>query len=249
MKYVIFSPPRTGSMLLCQALDAHSQITCGFEALNPGIAPRTKSILESICPDVDSLVIPDDGGKILDINKHDFRPFLDRVFQSYTGFKIIYSHIPPECNLWEHLNAYDDLKIIYMRRNWLEACLSFRLAKMSGIWWQNQDGTLNIKDRPFHFPSQEVKWYFDKYSNREAETREKLNKPSITIEHQDLISDWSQTISELESFLDISQEELPMLQTKRTTGSPESMILNYLELKREFFGTKYESIFGLKSFL
>lgn len=250
-KFVIMTIPRTGSTMLCSALDHHPEINCGMEIFNPYVSPTQscfqwrKEVFQRLYGmDQKDMKIETPCLRYkIDEKRHNLLPFLSEVFVAYNGFKLIYGHLDNDSYVLKEIAKRQDLCVVYLERDWLESCLSFKLAKNSGVW-HRKSNSIVIKDEPFVFPFDEVKWYFDHICSADKGVRQMFSdKQNITISYRDLVSKWSKVTKEIQEMIGVSVMELPILFSKRTKIAPREAIINYDELKSRFAGTEYAGLF------
>jgi len=250
-KFIIFCPPRTGSMLLCHALDNHSQLSCGFELLNPdqkhptgARGKRHTGWLEKTCVKLynkkcSDMVLKE---RVYDADLYDLRLLIKAGLEEYSGFKAIYHQCPVET--WKSIADDLDVKVIFLKRDWVEVLISFIVAWNSQIWHVEAQG---IEDQPLVVSFKEAITFFDTWIDEEEKFK-KIFKSHITIDYKDLINNWDDIMLKTQTFLEVPQEKLPMLLKKRTVYKPEKIILNYDNLTDLFVGSRYETFFKKRSF-
>lgn len=156
--------------------------------------------------------------------------YVKEVFETINGFKIAYDQIHPKSPVTNVLKNIRDLKIIFMRRSYIDAVISYWMALNSHIWQREKNDSI-IEDQPSAIPIDFVKKFSHEacsnslYYHKLFET----NK-TIDIEYNDLIVSWDSTIKRIQEFLGIDVQKLPMLLEKRITTPLNQLVLNYNQI-------------------
>ena len=149
-RFIILSDARTGSNLLQQALNSHSEIVCFREIFNIGV------LRPEVGPNyIDYEVEGWDPENAADIalRKADPAAFLkQRIFTAHrqqiraVGFKFHYDHFWFHPDLLPALTDDPALKVIHLRRvNQLRMFVSLKLAELTGEWQRYDDAKLRQK--------------------------------------------------------------------------------------------------------
>ena len=244
-KFVILSYPRTGSTLLCRALNKHPDLSVQDEILHPNESNMVRwrehvgySNLETIKDDAD--------GEFNRIKKVP-EDFLANAFDHLNGFKILYVQILPDSPIWEQLIELD-VKIIYLERNLLCSAFSFKHCMVSGAWTAFNDQYLphvNFEMNPVWLTD-----YLEKIQNiQEGISRKLTTLTSMNVKYNDLVKNWNKEISDIQYFLDIKQGTLPKITTKRTKMPFESLITNYGGIRKHILKSKWSQLLKKKTIL
>ncbi len=226
--FIIFCIPRTGSTLLRSALDLHPNLTCAAEVFAVHCNNRPDafqnlfeiSVIKQECGQTDH---------VLNTVDLDFRPYIDILFSSYNGFKLISSHIDLQSNAWEKLTQ-PHIKYIFLERNTLDAFCSFKLAEASGVWHLTK-GRSPINDVQIELNLENYRWFESYYSSPYNYIKNKISNEFIVIQYSDMVENWDETFAKLCNFLEIEKCVIEMPTAKRS-GRFEDTIINYKELKR-----------------
>jgi LPS sulfotransferase NodH len=138
VKFIILCYPRTGSTLLITALGAHPKINQGMEIFNPeqeGDDPWVhwrKATFKRLYGNHDSYLNTDGN---LDGNRFDLSLLAIEFFKEFNGTKVMYDQLDRCSKVWDYLRSLDDLRVIVLRRNVVEAAVSFRIAMETNIWF------------------------------------------------------------------------------------------------------------------
>jgi hypothetical protein len=128
VKFIILCYPRTGSTLLITALGAHPNIKQGMEIFNPeqeGNDPWVhwrKATFKALYGGHDSYLNADGN---LDGNRFDLSLLAIVFFKAFDATKIMYDQLDRRSKVWDYLRSLDDLRVIVLRRNFVEAAVSF----------------------------------------------------------------------------------------------------------------------------
>jgi len=168
VKFIILCYPRTGSTLLITALGTHPNINQGMELFNPeqeGNDPWVhwrKATFEALYGSHDSYLNADG---YLDGNRFDLRLLASEFFKVFDGTKIMYDQLHRRSHVWDYLRSLDDLRVIVLRRNVVEAAVSFRTAMETNIWFVPNENSYIWYAGPALTPPSPVLiyplWYFD----------------------------------------------------------------------------------------
>ena len=273
MKYILLGHMRSGSSVLNESLEMHPDLKIAYEAFHVSASveltniPNVKDIIEELygfrnwektdsnlyCrwqkkPDME--IFPKEGN--LNIGSYKslvenvcLNPFLDKVFETYDGFKILYNQLKRNYKIWDYLSSYPELKVIHTyRKNYLDSLISLILANSSGVW-QKKNMNSEIKDRPFYLPPLLVEEYF--YTlDFEIEHFTSMFRNSLTIEYNQIF-DWEKTMKSIQDFLGIKYISMQEKYLKRNTKKAKDLVSNYSELQSMFLNTKWEEHFHLPS--
>lgn len=258
-KFIIMTYPRTGSTLLCSSLGAHPEIetTLGTEMFHEEIDENTepgkwrKEQFAELygCHQSEMTAVSAFGEKRLDTRKFDLLPFMRRVVERYDGFKLMYHQLDTDSNIWSFLLDEVQPKIIYMKRDLLDASLSLLLALKTGVWqaYQPEDGMF---DEPMLPKRWGVEWFYSRFCVREQFYKRILKGlGSIEVDYDVLVNSWDETIFFVERFLGISEMSLPQYTFKRTLRSAKELLINYRTIQQKLRGQKILDYARLRSYL
>jgi LPS sulfotransferase NodH len=241
-RFVIVGTARTGSTLLINLLNAHSQVLAFGELFR---SP------EGIGWDVPPFLTYQ-SAKLLALYRADPQRFLHTsVFrrwpQSYAavGFKLFYYHArnAPYSAIWEYLAQNPDIYILHIkRRNILEQYLSLKLARVTEVWSITEPAArepkpicLNIEDCRKHF-----QWVCSLENDCETFfARHKVKD----IYYEDLALDSDAEMASVEKFLGLNEEKLNTQMVRQRTLPLSRAIANYNELKHAFAETEWADFF------
>ncbi|MGH6841760.1 MAG: Stf0 family sulfotransferase [Methylocella sp.] len=241
-RFVIVGTARTGSTLLVNLLNAHSQVLAFGELFRSpeGIGWDVRPFLNY------------ESAKLLALYRADPQRFLHTsVFrrwpQSYAavGFKLFYYHArdAPYSVIWEYLAQNLDTHILHIkRRNILEQYLSLKLAHDTEVWSITEPAErepmpicLNIEDCRKHF-----QWV--RSLENDCETFFARHKVK-DIYYEDLALDSDAEMASVEKFLGLNKEKLNTRMVRQRTLPLSHAIANYHELMRAFAKTEWADFF------
>ena len=131
-----------------------------------------------------------------------------------------------------------------MKRNVVDAAVSLKTAKKSKVWqrWtKNQNIPDEIRES---FDPNYFQWFYDEYCCHEDRIRKLLsNNKSITINYEDMITNWDNVMGDVQKFLEVKKEDLQKTLFKRSAHRVEWIVNNYLDIKKHYSGTHLEKFF------
>ena len=221
-KFIILSRSRTGSNLLFSYLNGHPNIIANNEIFQ---WPNKKGYQ-----------------KIL---KNQFRKYPKSI--KAVGFKIFYDHPLGEENheLWSELMNMKNLFVIHLkRRNILRTLLSLKLALETDKWVKFSSEKFFSKKKIVSFITDELEQGFIQTRNWEKQGEAMFSDhPLITIWYQELDNEPVETLNKVTSFLGVEPCETRTYLQKQNPEKSSDLIMNFEELKNDFFGTPWESFF------
>jgi LPS sulfotransferase NodH len=179
-RFLVLANARTGSYMLVQALNSHSQIVCFSELFQAEFDYVDFNVAGYDNYDPEAKAVRDG----------DFKRFLDeRIFAGHpegtraAGFKLLYAHVWGFPGLLEHLIEDTALKIVHLkRRNALRILVSTRLAERTGVW------QVHPSVRPADFRRLDLWWRaLTRPTRAVAALRRWLRAPQPASEEQPLI--------------------------------------------------------------
>lgn len=248
MKFIILCYPRTGSTLLITALGAHPHLRQGMELFNPeleGDDPWVhwrQETFNQLYGEQETYLNPQ---KNLDGERFDLSLLSREFFRVFDGTKIMYDQLDRRSPVWDHLRSMGDLRIIILRRNIVEAAVSFRIAMATNIWF-----VPNEKSYIWYVPGQDTKppslsleyplWYFDWFYNYYCAAEEFFvnlfqDQAKMVVNYEEMIANWEQTIQTLQVHLGVEPITIPMMFDKRTHGTIKELISNYDEIRTYYY--------------
>lgn len=234
-KVIILNAGRVGGTLLQKALNSHSQLKITGEVLNlnrDSIPFPARSILEEIIG-----TLPERRDKKSNWNVP--AKYIDKLFEIYDGFKLLYYELNEE--IIKYLKNREDLKIIHLKRNnLLEQHVSQIVAHKTLVFHIGKERrhlfdkiTLSPKSLEKNFRCQMKDW------NR----HDKLFGNPYSVFYEDMIQNWDETLSELQGFIGLRKEKLPVLQKKVIQNPIQEVVYNYRSLYYHFKNTEYKKFF------
>jgi len=262
--------------MLVSLLNAHPQVTCFREVLNPAH--------EFIIYGVEGY----DNDRAADRALRDADPvafLLQRIFCAHpagtaaVGFKTQYEQIWLVPRALEWLLAQDDLRVIHLRRrNLLRARVSIRIAQMTGVWMERKPPPLaglltpanalralrhpgratkvvratlrpkrpaaDARQQPIALSLDECRFYFNWVEQNAAQYDDAFKgHPLVTLYYEDLVGDRRRRLEEVQKFLGVRPQSLPVATRQQNPEPLRELIANYDELRAAFKDTKYAEFF------
>jgi hypothetical protein len=243
-RFVIISAPRTGSNLLCGALDAHPEIICHYELFHK----------EAI---YHSSKYGDEWISNYNVEKRNKDPhgFLRHIFNcrfgkpaKTIGYKIFDGH--NDQLLDELLNDRQVKKIILKRDNWFLAFLSQLEAQKTGVFVITEE---NKRKANYNFKVEVKLNQFKFYENVNVNFFNKVEKVLIDDHQRYLSLEYSKALDgdnkiKILNFLNVTVDPglLKLEYKKQNHRELKDRIENYQEILEQFTGTKYEKYIPLK---
>lgn len=245
-QFIIMSYPRTGSTLLCSALNQHPDIEVGMEIFHACLAncgdnellAWRDAIFHKLYDknESDLLLVDDYDVYTLDESKcRNLDDFAKVVVNKYNGFKFQYFQLDIVSPVWDfYEKEVPDLKVIFLGRGLLECTLSLRLAQVSGIWQKLTPDEV-ITDVPQCIGLRTLKKFYRTFCLQEDLYKARFVN-SITVSYDELIEDWESVTGRIQKFLGLDVISLPKNILKRTSGSLEELIQDYDKIVEDLRG-------------
>lgn len=267
-RFVVAGGGRTGSTMLVQALNSHSQVRCFGELFNLQMA------MGGIGFDMPGYDNFSNGDRAL--RDRDPAAFLRRrIFCPHppdvraVGFKLLYAHFLAFPGLVERLAQERDLRVIHIRRrNLLRMFLSTRIALRTGVWverrrltWANLYVALRHPlraagrlRRPLRRPeaaqvraaiSPEACLRFFQRAEDEAARVDALfrDRELLQVSYEELTGDRERAFADVQTFLGVEPRALQVATRRQNPEPLRELIANYDELHQTFQGTPYATFF------
>ena len=244
VKFVVLSVSRSGSNLLRDLLNAHSQTIMFGELF------RSEGSLSWDCPVNDRL--RSHSKRVSRLMRTDPVALLrDDVFGPTAthikalGFKLFYYHARSD-NLnpvWSWLREQGDIRIIQLkRRNSLKRYLSLVKAKSTDVW-RDASGSTRGNDT-FRLDFDECLASFEQVQIWEKEHAQFFQGHAFhEVVYEDLAQDYSGEAEKIQRFLGLRNEAVQPSIYKQARRRLSDSISNYDELKRRFADTQWASFF------
>jgi len=244
---IIICPPRTGSSLLGESLSTHTQIRYGFEVFNRwnNNIPSTKWKIKELkrIYKVDESELFKKGVLSPLLNAMNFFPL---VMKEFNLIKIICDHLPLNSPIWGEIKE-KKYNIIYLKRNKLDSCISFCLAKNTQIWQQRNNK--QNEDKRIQITSKDVTWFIEHFDKHINHIQEKLvANESITINYSDLTKSWKKSLEKIQTFMGIKYENISPVIFKRNIKK-RRIVANYGDLYSDLINSKYALEFEVAKLL
>jgi LPS sulfotransferase NodH len=241
-RFVIVGTARTGSTLLINLLNSHSQVLAFGElfrsptAIGWDVAPFTTY----------------KSAKLIALYRSDPQRFLDKsVFrrwpQGYAaiGFKLFYYHArnAPYNAIWEYLAQNTDIYILHIRRrNVLEQFVSLKLAHTTDLWSLTEP--VMRQPEPLRLEIEDCRKHFQLIRSFEKDCDVFFARHQVkSIYYEDLTEDRDAEIAKVEKFLGLKDEKLSTELVRQRTLPLSQAIANYKELNQAFAQTEWADFF------
>jgi LPS sulfotransferase NodH len=241
-RFVIVGIARTGSTLLLNLLNAHSQAVAfgeifrGDGAIGWDTAPfQTRQ-----------------SRRLLRLNEMRPLDFLEtEVFHRWppqiaaVGFKLFYYHARtgPQAAVWDFLKDDPEIAVIHIRRlNILEQYLSLKLAHATNVWSSSQK--VSDTAAPLHLEPEACLRHFEEVRRCEAECDAFFAGRQIqTVTYEELAVRRSEVMQRVSAQLGLAPEPAEPQIVRQRTQPLSTAIANYEELRDYFAGLVWEDFF------
>lgn len=242
--FIILCNQRTGSTLLQESLSQHPNIKMGVEFFHPFLNKKFSKIQKNIFEKIKfkPLIEKEIVGEIKRFSySKKLINYFDILLKLYDGFKIIFSQIAHDSYLWDYI-ASKEIKIIFLKRNFLECIVSNECAIKDNKWIERNNNFL-FKKNYLNLPFDKIKNYFLTFE-KNNNIIEKFKKENIiSIEYENLTKNYNKTMSDIFYFLNIKNFKTEMKIKKILHQTPKEIILNYYMLAEKFYHTEYAKYF------
>jgi LPS sulfotransferase NodH len=242
-KFVIVGIARTGSTLLVDLLNAHSQVQAFGELFRS---------MDRVGWDVPPFATHQ-GPKLLALYRSDPLAFLEKcVFRRWpaayeaVGFKLFYYHArqSPHAMVWDRLAADRSIRIIHVKRaNVLSQYCSLQLAHKTDVWssWRAPAS----EPPPIRLEIEACREHFAAVRTWEAECAQLFKSHSVfDLNYEELVADRDRQLQAIQTFLELRHEPVGSLLVRQRRRPLSRDIANYDELKRAFAGTQWAGFFS-----
>ena len=237
-KFVVITFPRTGSELLIQALQRHSQVKVMSEILNP---MRYASWRDDLCrinkiPELKFTVevdLNEPKSFMMFEQNENLAKFVKCALAHVDGFKITSDQINLNSPVLEALKAHHGLRIVFLTRQYWHSAISYWFAIKSQIW-QRSTGQV-ISDQPSVVDEKFVERFCSSAARSMSFYKDYFcGHESISLNYDLMIENWDLSMAALQSFLNLTAEKLPKVFEKRIEKPLRSMVKNYNSLRDKF---------------
>ncbi len=241
-RFVIVGIARTGSTLLVNLLNAHSQVLAFGEIF------RSPDRIGWDTPPFNTARSP----KALALYRTDPLAFLEQsVFRRWpkaygaVGFKLFYYHArqPPHSLVWDYLAADPRMRILHIkRRNTLKQYYSLQLAHKTDVWVST--GARTRDPPPLRLDVEACRAHFASVRRMEGECDTFFKaRQTKDIYYEDLAASCDREMEGVQEFLELRRERVSARIVRQRTTSLSQAIANYGELKNAFACTQWQEFF------
>jgi len=241
-RFVIVGLARTGSTLLVNLLNAHSQVLTFGELFRS--------------PDAIGWDVRPFAGyqspKLLAQYRSDPNAFLQaEVFRRWPrryeaiGFKLFYYHARERrfSEVWNYLRDDRDVRVVHMRRrNILKQYLSLRIAHATDVW--------SVTTTPVHEPAairldaEECGRHFKFVRDAEAACARIFEYHHVLdVFYEELAEHQDRAMASVQDFLGLRREKLRTTLVRQRKPALPRAIANFEDLRGAFIGTQWEPFF------
>lgn len=251
VKFVIIGAPRTGSSFLQSALNSHPQTICLREVFGD-CKNRGKFYLNGKI--TDSIDSPKEY-----LEAEIWNPEFSN--KTHRGFKLFFMQgidTKAPKTIWNIIEEDKDVRIIYLRRqNLLARFCSQRMAYTTGVWELKKLSTAKsyrelkryfahrlLAYRGVSLTYQECVSDFEKHERFHDEFMAKFSTHQVLdLSYESLVENREKAYQEVLNFLELPYVKFKTEHTKQFKPKLSSSVKNYLELKSQFAGSKWDVFF------
>jgi len=234
-RFLVLCHPRSGSTLLMEALGQHPAVHQGSEIFNPvleGVADYVewrKRVMIELYGEQESYLTQ---WGYLDDARFDLGRLATRFFEDFNGVKVMYDQVPLGSNAWRYLQSLPDLRIIVLERNPIASAVSFQTAMESAVWHLEANDPLPEEPK-LVLPPDFLAWFHGHFCAPKESILALFDRHQIlTINYEDLIDSWDETLQIVQQHLAIPPQQLSMrFRQRRQTKLPQRVV-NWSELRQ-----------------
>lgn len=227
-KFVIISHGRTGSTVLCHALNENPQVLCGYELF--GSAPQASPGAQ-----VD-LYESGDGYSYLN-------DFYNRFPEKTVGFKMFTFHgrrTTEERGSWRFFIENPSIKCVFLgRRNLINSYFSEKLAASTGNWAERRAESLS-DEKIWVDPLEARNYAYAIFAEMCWAKTFFCKHDSFSLDYEDLQEDFVGSVNRVEDFLGVNRHSTSLAFEASLGFRAEQIVGNYDEVIECLDGT----IFG-----
>lgn len=241
-KFVVVGIARTGSTLLINLLNAHSQVFAFGELFR-----SSDAIGWDVVPYADF-----ESKRLLALYQSDPCAFLAKaMFRRWprtckaVGFKLFYYHAreAPYVAVWDYLARDPEILVLHIkRRSILAQYLSLQLAHKTNVWTATRP--VESRPEPIRLDGEACRRHFQWVRGLETACDAFFaGHDMTTIYYEDLIAHGDAEMARIQKVLGLRQEKLSAGTVRQQTKPLSQAIANYGELKNTFADTEWADFF------
>jgi LPS sulfotransferase NodH len=248
-RFIVFSQPRTGSTLLISSLKHNQQVIAFGEVFNPN--PKAFFRDNASTRSLAQLLFKVFPYFLLHLRNLFPTLFLDiLVFRKYSkttkavGFKLFAEHLKGkrQNQILQYLYKKSFKIILLERENLLEQVVSLKIAKKTGAYHASNKDHKN--DLTLRLEPAECEGLINQLQDEKSKFQEEFRTlECLNITYENLISDYGQQTINIQEFLGVGHQRLPISTHRQEKRQLPEIIENFEELKRYFSGTNFEKFF------
>lgn len=244
-KYVILSTYRSGTNYLTSLLNSHPSIISHHEIFRDHYFSQLTTLSAF--------------SKVISRWLRDFFPqmYINKfIFKSYpgivgaVGFEVLYTNERKwqTRDLRQYLNDMPELKIIHLiRKNLLRVYLSLVTANKLLLWVSTRKNNQVLK--PIKINPAHLELFFNDITRLRVDYQKYFKqKEVLEINYEDLVTRKDKQMAKILAFLGVSKRKLSSPLVKLNNRLLKDCIRNYSELKRHFYGSKWQHFFDDNTF-
>jgi len=189
LSFVIISPMRCGSSLICKLLDAHPNINCKLEYC-------AKYQIEELYEKYNTR----DAIQALTLVMNS-----DKSWETNSGFKFLFHHERSDTEeLYKLLLQTASIKKIMLTRNPLESYISLKTAQKTNEFWLGR----KTSEHKIKFVKENFLEYTDRCNNEYNYALSTVQGPMTTVDYKEICN--TSCLRELHRFLEVSYIHAPL---------------------------------------
>jgi LPS sulfotransferase NodH len=262
LKYIVLGSYRSGTTVINESLEKHSKLKVAYEIFHTSPEPRgieqSVSILNQLYGKSNFDFYESVYSRYVSkgywyetkhISKEmDLRKYVNHVFSSFNGFKILYHQISLESELWNYL-LNNNIKFIHViRPNFLDIYVSFYASHLTKKWQTLPEQNTNFI-KPFYINSYELENFFKMMQFLNDHFSSLLQDQNLIKINYSEIKSWEKTMHKVQDFLDLPYENLYAKYKKTIYQNKKNLIVNYDEILNYFKNTKWSCFFNTKELI
>jgi LPS sulfotransferase NodH len=198
----------------------------------PYVAWRAQALAELYGPQASYL----DAQGYLDGERFDLTRLATRFFQDFDGTKVMYDQVARSPAVWQNLVAMPDLRVLVLRRNIIEAAVSFKIALETHVW-HVASGAAGHAPAPITFDLSYFAWFYDHFCASEAAVVAHFQpRQCRALDYATLVTDWTGIMAGVYAHLGLEPQIAAMPFRKGVERGVIEMVANFTEIRAHYAG-------------